>query len=347
MTEKWTEPRNSISKVSKAGRIIRKAILDFEETSNKDLTKSLHVLLNWRSAHAYPMHALLVLVRRKARLIDKNALIVQRLKRLPTIMDKLTRFENMSLGTMQDIGGCRAVVKTTAQAERLRHSMIFCNTRHVFVRQYDYIKNPKESGYRGIHLIYKYGATKTAYKNLLVEIQIRSRIQHSWATAVEVVDTFTKQSLKTDRGTEDWALVFQLISDAFAQLEKRPTYNDFSDSERASMKHLCNKLHVVETLGAFAISTRQISSDEKISKNGFILLELDSVHSTVDVSTYEQAEFQHASEEYTKREEATRNDDTKNIVLVSASSIRNLKKAYPNYFADTEDFVKNLAKVLK
>jgi hypothetical protein len=33
----------------------------------------------------------------------------------------------------------------------------------------------------------------------LIEVQLRSKIQQSWATAVEVVDTFTSQSIKTER----------------------------------------------------------------------------------------------------------------------------------------------------
>lgn len=38
--------------------------------------------------------------------------VSQRLKRLPTIEDKLRRLPRMDLSSMQDIGGCRAVLDT-------------------------------------------------------------------------------------------------------------------------------------------------------------------------------------------------------------------------------------------
>lgn len=37
----------------------------------------------------------------------------------------------------------------------------------------------------------------------------------------------------------------------------------------------------------------------------------------------------------------------RDAVLISAESIHALKKAYPNYFADTSDFSRNLEKILK
>ena len=43
---------------------------------------------------------------------------------------------------------------------------------------------------------------------LRIEIQIRSRLQHAWATAVETVDAFSGTSLKTTGGSgsekTDW-----------------------------------------------------------------------------------------------------------------------------------------------
>ena len=34
------------------------------------------------------------------------------------------------------------------------------------------------------------------------------------------------------------------------------------------------------------------------------------------------------------------------VVLIGADNITELKKAYPNYFADTNEFIKNLIKIL-
>ncbi|WP_457767666.1 RelA/SpoT domain-containing protein [Cyanobium sp. ULC082] len=69
--------------------------------------------------------------------------------------------------------------------------------KHKLLRVDNYQAEPKPSGYRGIHLIYRYRSNKSeTYNGLLLEVQIRSPLQHAWATAVETVGTFLKQSLK-------------------------------------------------------------------------------------------------------------------------------------------------------
>ena len=79
---------------------------------------------------------------------------------------------------MQDIGGLRAVVATAKQVYELRNSYVDKSKfEHVLVSENDYIKEPKDSGYRGIHLIYKYNNRKggaKAYEGLQVELQIRN-----------------------------------------------------------------------------------------------------------------------------------------------------------------------------
>src|SRR3546814_3079796 len=65
----------------------------------------------------------------------------------------------------------------------------------------DYIRSPKSSGYRSIHLVLKYKSKKyPEYNNLLLEVQIRTHAQHSWATAVETVGAVLGQALKSSEG---------------------------------------------------------------------------------------------------------------------------------------------------
>ena len=48
-----------------------------------------------------------------------GSLVAQRLKRMPTIIDKLDRHPNMKLSTMQDIGGVRAVLPNVKDVYKL------------------------------------------------------------------------------------------------------------------------------------------------------------------------------------------------------------------------------------
>ena len=58
----------------------------------------------------------------------------------------------------------------------------------------DYVENPKDSGYRSIHYVYKYSSKADKYNGLKIELQIRTKLQHNWATAVETAGAMTRTS---------------------------------------------------------------------------------------------------------------------------------------------------------
>lgn len=339
---KWTLPENGKKKVRKAGDALIEEWTDLDKVLD-----SFGVLSNWRSAHAYPMHSMLMLLRDKAVKIDKQATVVQRLKRTPSILAKLRREHGMKLDRMEDIGGCRAVLSNTSQAQRLSNALKSSRTTHHLHRERNYIDNPKPSGYRGIHLVYKYGGSKPEYKNMAIELQVRSLIQHSWATAVEVVDAFTKQALKASQGDDDWLAFFRAASAELAKLEKCPIDPKFAGVDTGHVvQELMEKLNVVNRLKTFAVSTKHLGEDHKNKSDYFILI-LDFQDAVIKVKRFSMSRFDEATEEYAELEKQLRKNDNKDVVLVAASSIHGLKKAYPNYFADTSAFVKNLEKALK
>jgi ppGpp synthetase/RelA/SpoT-type nucleotidyltranferase len=70
----------------------------------------------------------------------------------------------------------------------------------------DYIQSSRDAdGYRSLHLIYKYRNIKNpSYDGLRIELQIRTKLQHIWATAVETMGTLLGQALKYRQGEEAW-----------------------------------------------------------------------------------------------------------------------------------------------
>ena len=110
----WAISSYSKGEVTRAGKMLINA-----DATQEQRMQALDVMSSWRSAHAYPMHALLMMLRRKAVEVDKNSVVVQRHKRAPSIIDKLTRFPQMELSRMQDIGGCRAILSSVRDVERL------------------------------------------------------------------------------------------------------------------------------------------------------------------------------------------------------------------------------------
>ena len=80
-------------------------------SSQEERTEALKIIDNWRSAHAYPLHVFYMNLRGKAKLRN-DILVVERLKRLESIVGKLQRENGMQLYRMQDLGGCRMVLPT-------------------------------------------------------------------------------------------------------------------------------------------------------------------------------------------------------------------------------------------
>ena len=342
---RWIIPKYSKSKVRQAGKTLLKTLSNSNRADDDyiEFNKALEVLSNWRAAHAYPMHTVLITLRRRAKKIDRNAVVVQRLKRTPSIVIKMLRFSNMGLDRMQDIAGCRAVVSNIKKVKMLSAQIYNSKISHTFHGIKDYITNPKESGYRGIHLIYKYNATKVEYRNLFIEIQIRSSIQHSWATAVEVVSAFTKQALKSNYGDQKWKDFFRYVSVEFARLEKCPIIEELEDIDCVKKaKELLKELAVINKLNAFAVSSQLVGGE----KGDFYILILDTEAKKINYSIYEKSNIEKATNDYLKIEKETEDDPSKDVVLVSADSIKGLKRAYPNYFADTGAFVKTMLKVI-
>jgi hypothetical protein len=119
---------------------------------------ALDIINNWRSSHNFPLNTFHIGLKRRAKIIDPNAITAQRIKRLASITAKLERFPTMTLSQMQDIGGCRAIVSSAQAVSKLCESYAESDIKHLPQQTDNYIDNPKDSGYRGVHLIYRYRA---------------------------------------------------------------------------------------------------------------------------------------------------------------------------------------------
>ncbi len=344
MAYAWAKSSHSGKAVKRAGEALLKGQLGPLEHLN-----AMQVLSDWRSSHAYPLHAILILLRKHSTLVDRNAIVVRRLKRTPSIISKLARYPEMKLNRMQDIGGCRAIVANVKFVERLLEQLNKSRTRHIIHKVSNYIANPKDTGYRGIHVIYKYNASKEEYKDYFIEVQLRTKIQHAWATAVEIVDTYTNQALKSNQGDADWKKFFIYASAEFAKLEGREAglHVDGVNTKNEMKKYL-SKLSVMGKLSAFSESSRFISDRQSSKDFDYFLLNMKHENGavTVTVNGYKSAQLQVATEKYLELEREAANT-LNDVVLVSAGSLNELKKAYPNYVADSKEFIKFVKQALE
>lgn len=318
---------------------------------------ALEILSNWRAAHSYPMHIFKKRLKEVSEKIDKNALSAQRLKRVPSIIKKLNRKyvgnkATMRLTQMQDIAGCRAVLSNVQLAKKLYNDYyVKGDLKHKKVDENDYISYPKDDGYRSIHLIYRYNSDKgkKIYNGLLVEVQIRSKLQHIWATAVETVGFFTGQAIKSNEGEEEWKIFFKLMSSAFAKIENCPAISNTPDDEKELYSLIAQKekeLNVITKMKNWTNSIK-LFDDLKNKKNlHFFLLELDTIQEKLTISAYSKRQEEKAIKDYINAEKKIYGKKEYDVVLVGADTIVDLKRAYPNYFLDTKEFIIYLEKIL-
>lgn len=333
----WTEPRFSRSNVDKAG-----ACYIDPKASRAEKDKARLVINNWRSSHSFPLNTLQTNLRYAAGVVDPDPTVAQRIKRLPSIRHKLERISGMKLSRMQDLGGCRAVVSDVGRVnELLSFYRDKTQMKHKLVREDMYIWEPKPSGYRGIHLVYAYHSDKkSTYNGLKIELQLRSQLQHAWATAVETVGTFTEQALKSSMGEEDWLRFFALMSSAIALREGTPQVPDTpTDPELLieELRELAVELQVVDRLGAYGAAMQHVEKQLKPGKKHTFLMELDLDERVLRVNSYDNASL--AAAAYSHAERKTEENSAIDLVLVGADSVNSLKRAYPNYFLDTTAFV--------
>lgn len=145
----WVEPAFSRNAVRRAG-----AAYVADDTPYKERAEALTANNNWRSAHVFPLNSLQMVLRARGARVDPDVTVAQRLKRLPSIRQKLVYFPSMKLDRMQDIAGCRAVVADIPTMKQLVESYDKGRSAHVLVRRDDYLwEQPKPSGYRGVHLV--------------------------------------------------------------------------------------------------------------------------------------------------------------------------------------------------
>jgi putative GTP pyrophosphokinase len=307
------------------------------------------IVNDYRTCHVYPLNTFKSTLRKKVRKY-KDAIVAQRLKRLPTIIDKLSRYPTMNLTQMQDIGGLRAVLPTIGDVRELQESYTD-NTRfnHKLILEHDYIENPKSDGYRGVHLVFKYqnrnskNIAADQYNDLPIELQIRTQLQHSWATAVETVGTLKSESFKTGRGPKVWREFFELVSSAFAIAEGAPVLAQHQQMTASQLfkqiRNFDGKHHLIDNLRGLATASNVI--DGSPHAGYYNIVKLDIPNKRITVYSYNKSQLDEVTKKYAELEAEA--DDSVDIVLVSVTNIATLKKAYPNYFLDVSEFVEKIS----
>lgn len=325
----------SKTRVNKAGDNVRSG-----DANEEDFL----VIENWRAAHNKILNDWQSNLRGRSK--GKDIFFAQRLKRRATIFDKLSREPGMQLARMHDIAGCRLIFNDLVQMNEFRDKLHGSPwIKHILRKAgevpypYDYIEHshPDNSGYRGIHDIYRYKARSgrsNAWDDLQVEIQYRTKVQNSWATANEIAGSLTGSRSKFGQGDERQKEFFRLASEIIARSaeQRKSCYPNLTNRELYDQFLLIDdEIKLLRRL-----KNLQIASVHYDYRKQNIILVYNENKRELTINAYKslpEAQKQYFILENEKKEY---ND----IVLVRAPTEEGLKQAYKNYFSDTEDFTR-------
>lgn len=318
-------PGGSKNRVNKAGDNVRKKQVSMED---------LFIIDTWRAAHRPVLNTFNVCFRRRTK--KTEIVVAQRHKRNSTIIGKLVRFPQMQLARMDDVAGFRLIFPSIEKLYEFRNEFHKAKFNHLLrneIDKYDYIKAPKQTGYRGIHDVYEYDVNSEAgrpLKGLLLEVQYRTLIQHSWATAVEVIGFITESQPKFEQGDKRYqhamALGSEIIARSyedsngpFPEMENNDLVREFLEIE--------NELSLLNTLG----NLRAVKEHATADRNAILIF---SKSAELEIRTYRK-ETDALIDLFKLEKEMPDND----IVLVKADRSEDIRLAFKNYFSDANDFV--------
>jgi ppGpp synthetase/RelA/SpoT-type nucleotidyltranferase len=324
--------------VQRAGETL--IIPNIVSIDSKKHLDALMVLSYWRSCHIVPLDRVINILTNIVPRIDNTAIVAKRLKRAQSIIEKLTRNQSMKLRNMQDIGGARVICRSIRYINKIKREL----TKVADFKVTDYIASPKDDGYRGIHLIGKFTGSDLldAYS---IEIQLRTVRMHSWATSVEIIDLFTKQSLKQGQGKPQWREFFRHASLVLAAMDGVNISKENYDHAAAAVVNLSRKLDIFAVFEAFSDSLKLVGEYGISDREGYYLIQINTVKKTVKCNFYGVEAYDRAVADYLRHESAITDQTAKVVALVSTLPIKDLKEAYPNYFADSADFLESIREV--
>jgi ppGpp synthetase/RelA/SpoT-type nucleotidyltranferase len=366
VVREWVYPEYSRSQVQRTGEILRTSDEPFNQI------EAMEVLNNWKAAHELPMATILKTVKKYSNGISKKITIVQRRKRTESILLKLNQQPKLDLARMQDLVGFRIVFrnddpkKNLAHIDELVEKISTSRMRSKVSRLTNYIEKPRDSGYRSVHAIFKYNSISyPKHNNMQVELQIRTKIQHSWATAVETVGMFERSHLKQGLGDKNWLEFFRIMSLLMSIEEGTHESNTEEKNDlKERLRNISKTINARENLRVIMLQNvvleRSYNDIRKKMRGdpGYMLVRLDrgalktkltetndgkvkaKRSQPIEITGFPKNAELEATDEYSRMEKEAHENKDVFVLLAKAQDVKSLKNGFPNYFADISDFIK-------
>lgn len=350
-------PKFSKKEVERAGKLL--ASFDGAR-DDPALSQAFEVLAYWKSAFQDPIDEMNSLLRG---LLPKypSTNVASRIKRNEAIVNKLHRTgKTYSLRTMDDIAGCRVTVPDMLELRAIAcdiYEAVGSSSSIKLVGKSaarNYIDNPKADGYRSLHIITLHDSPSYGYQGLHCETQVRTKLQHAWATSLETYGAIARTSLKSGEGTFQERRLFSCVSELFALAEGTthvPGVPHDKDALTEEIRLLEGKVNAFARLRASTESVSFVSESGDFEDDALCLLDIDYAQQATNIYVFPPDCVMVAQQRYAHLEgekDSEGADTLRDVLLVRVSSFRSLTEAYPNYstdiaqvFSSLEDMVGN------
>ena len=301
--------------------------------------EDLNMLQEFRKSYSDALSHMFESIKEAAIKVDEKTIVTFRIKRIDTIIRKLQRFADskhgsMKLSRMWDIAGCRCILFNLIEDKIYRLADEISEIEGIIEKTdgNDYVVEAKPDGYRSYHMYVEH----VDYKKP-IEIQIRNKTMHTWATLVEIFDLLFGLGIKEGNKNnilQEFLLLYSrkeeltpLERERFIQIEQ----------EKQIFKSICN---------AFAKNYAKVRQQWASRSQGanYLVIEAGKEYSTT-INAF--TSFSEAEDFYYKQ--YLENHPNTNIVLVysAKSDFNQISFAYSNYILSTHDFFYDYKNILE
>jgi ppGpp synthetase/RelA/SpoT-type nucleotidyltranferase len=294
--------------------------------------EELEQLQEFRTSFSKPLVNVFNITRELADKVNQSSILAFRLKRIDTIINKLSREKEMDLSRMGDIGGIRCIFYN--EAEVYKAKALIENTFESGGKTRDYIKEiHRDIGYKSVHMY-----VKDPISQKRIEIQLRTRNHHNWATLIEITDLLYDLRLKElgFESNEKFGKFHALMS----------SDKELSKVEAELVYDVLDKYNFISVLSkTFRKNNAEVkkrwSSEEK--NNSYFLIEASKkdIPTLKSFKTFEEAEHAYF-EKYKENSSAE-------IVLTSIKkpNFKQISVAYANYILSYHTFTSDIRPIIQ
>ncbi|MEG1452091.1 RelA/SpoT domain-containing protein [Brevundimonas sp.] len=324
-------------KISKT-QIDRAGISMSDDSIPYDETKLKYDIIfdEYRKEHLEPLTQFTISLQKWLLESGRDFYIAQRLKRKPQILRKLKRF-SVRLTQLQDIGGCRIIVNSNEEVDNLQkyiNNLISESDTFKLIRSTDYReKGRDDSGYRALHLI-------VLSNGYMLELQIRSSIQHYWSESIERTSVLYGHRLKEQEGDNIVIGYFKYFSDCLNTIETNKRLASHDEIKLQEMREAAES-KILESTNGNKLSgyvnnniILQMSAHEKNSSNTFnnwiLVFDWDDGNFVTWQAVGTKPED--AVKAYRRYEEQFPESENKEVVLIGSQNISTVQHTHSHYF---------------